>query len=119
MKPIPAIPCGIRPNGKRYFRFTVCAHQEGLAPHYEWGVGLDPGFWECNWRCEVIAESAASAIDCVRAELPNLPLVNGYPINWHSWGPRGGETYRFDGYESLIWREMCASRTTERQLTFA
>lgn len=107
MKPFPAIPCGIRPNGKRYFTFTVIARQEGLD-----GRG---NLWQHDARWRVIAKSAAEAIDCIRAELPNLPLVDGYPINWHCWGPKGGETYRFDGYTSLIWREMCASRNPARQ----
>ena len=112
----PARPCAIRPGGKRFFTFTVLARQEGFATRYRWGLGLDDGFWELDWECEVIAPTAAAAIDRVREDLHNLPLVSGHPINWHCAGPRGGVTYRFTGYESLIWAEMCRARPTSTQL---
>lgn len=102
----PARPCAIQPNGKRFFTFTVLARQEGIARD----------FWRHEFTVPVIAPTAAAAIDRVREDLHNLPLVSGHPVNWHCAGPRGGETYRFTGYESLVWAEMCRARPTGTQL---
>lgn len=106
LTPHTAVPCGIRPHGRRFFTHTVLAVQEGLH-----GGNL----WRRTRTWQVIAESPAAAIDRIRKDWGQLDLLY-HPVNWYSWGPRGGETYRFDGWESLIGREMLAARPTTRQL---
>ncbi len=98
-------------KGKRYHKHTVLVVISNI-----------DGEREVKFP-DVIAESPARAIDAVRDEVMTLLAKQPermYPLNFYSWGPKGGETYRFSGWTSLvgecIWRNV---RPLFRQLDLA
>lgn len=92
-KPIPAVPCLDTYRGKRYYKFTVMTVTSGL-------------FWaKKRVFSPVIAESPASAIEVVREEIykevaKNPDKLN--PMEFLTWGVKGGLTHRFSGWESMV-----------------
>lgn len=92
-KPIPAVPCLDTYKGRRYYRFTVVTQTSGL-------------FWSRKRVFSpVIAESAVAAIELVRDEIFREAAKNPeklHPVEFFTWGVKGGVTHRFSGWESMV-----------------
>lgn len=96
-KPIPAVPCLNEYKGKRYFKFHVVVQGSGL-------------FWVKRQTFgPIIAASASDAIEVVREEIfktmarkPDLMR----PLEFFTWGVKGGVTHRFSGWESTVGGAM-------------
>lgn len=95
--PIKAVPCMNKYKGRQYYKFHVVVQGSGL-------------FWVKRQTFgPVIAASPSDAIEVVREDIyktvarkPNLMR----PLEFFTWGVKGGETYRFSGWESIIGGAM-------------
>lgn len=102
MKPVPARPCGFTFHGRRYLRCTVGVIIEKLV-----GARLV----RHEWAVPVIAESPAAAIRLVQGEVLDKLTRNpvaAEPVNFVSWGVRGGEVRRFSGWNTLFGHAVFA-----------
>lgn len=92
-KPIPAVPCMNTYKGKRYYKFTVVVQASGL-------------FWRKQvTHGPIIAESPAAAIEVVREGIYKAIAKNPdrmHPMEFFTWGVKGGVTHRFSGWESMV-----------------
>lgn len=92
-RPIPAVPCLDTYRGKRYYKFTVVTETSGL-------------FWsKKRVFSPVIAESPVAAIELVREEVFKEVAKNPdklHPMEFLTWGVKGGLTHRFSGWESMV-----------------
>ena len=90
-------------HGKQYFKFQVRVSQSGLS-HTLWSRGV---------TFPVIAASTAEAVNLIRDEV--APKVDD-PTEIECLGMKGGVTYRWLGYDSLIAAKMFAARPAMEQL---
>lgn len=90
-------------RGRQYYRFFVVAAQSGL----------DREIWSRSETLPVISHSAVEAVRLVQEEI--APLVDS-PTEFKCAGPKGGVTYRYTGYEGMVWARMCRVRSNETQL---
>lgn len=96
-KPIPAVPCMNTYKGEKYYKFHVVVQTSGL-------------FWSKSQTYgPIIATSAGDAIEVIREEIyktiakkPELMR----PMEFFSWGVKGGVTHRFSGWESMVGGAM-------------
>lgn len=91
--PVPAVPCLNTYKGKRYYKFTVVTQVSTL-------------FWKkrITWA-PVIAANASDAIELVREEVYKAFAKSPQsikPVEFFTWGVKGGETHRFSGWESCV-----------------
>ena len=99
-KPIPAVPCRNTYKGKRYYRFAVVTRVSTLAWSRE------------TVHRNVIAASASDAIELVREDVYRAFAKNPKslrPVEFFTWGVKGGETHRFSGWESCVAGAMAYS----------
>ena len=81
------------PNGKRLFEYKVVACENDV-----YRLVSHKTYWL------VVATSPAEAIDLLR-EATGWPC----PVEYIAFGPRGGRTERFTGYETAIYHRMIAA----------
>lgn len=111
MKPkaICSVPCGQRYRGKRYVRCAVVVVMSSLYGHKEIVVR------------DIIAESPADAIELVRREHAEICAKNPdsiRPVEFHSWGVKGGHVFRYSGWETLIGEAIFRARNPDKQFEF-
>lgn len=63
---------------------------------------------------EIIARSAVEAANYVRDLVAHRPETEVF-----AYGPKGGETHRFVGWESSIFHQMTQPRSTFEQLSLS
>lgn len=95
--PIPAVRCLDTYRSKRYYKFTVVTITSGM-------------FWsKKRVYSPIIAESPASAIEVVREEIYKEFAKTPdkiQPMEFLTWGVKGGLTHRFSGWESMVGGAM-------------
>lgn len=91
--PVKAVPCLNTYKGRKYYKFTVVTQVSTL-------------FWKKHvvWA-PIIAASPSDAIELVREEVYKKFAKSPQsirPVEFFTWGVKGGETYRFSGWESIV-----------------
>jgi hypothetical protein len=91
--PVKAVPCLNQYKGRKYYKFTVVTQVSTL-------------FWKkhVTWA-PVIAASASDAIELVREEVYKKFAQSPQsirPVEFFTWGVKGGLTHRFSGWESMV-----------------
>lgn len=91
--PVKAVPCLNTYRGKRYYKFTVVTQVSTL-------------FWKKHvvWA-PIIAATPSDAIELVREEVYKKFAKSPQsirPVEFFTWGIKGGETHRFSGWESCV-----------------
>lgn len=93
-----------RLKGKNIYRFPVQVILCNSRDHTTWGCEKE------EWH-QVIAPSAADAANYVR----NLYHLRA-ETNVYAYGPKGGATYRYVGWESAIFDAMIEAPDPRNQL---
>lgn len=93
-------------QGKRVYRY----------PYKVVFSGLDRQYWEISQEGTVVSQSAADAAWFVKEQVRALGV--DHPFEIHIYGPKGGKTSRFEGWESVIGSALMR-RASPQQPLFA
>ena len=93
-----AVFLGRLPNGQRVFRFTVRVERGERAALGDVEAWMHPQVFEV----QVTAATAADAANLIRDEWAPREAC----VSVETWGPQGGVTRRWVGFEAHIWARM-------------